>query len=168
MWAGCSPPRRAAGAAIAGTIELAAKIGSAIYDIHNSNKKSDKLSQLIGRYNLHLRNLNSTVEELFTYREDQVSFDRKVLNQLFELEQKFRNLDEELEKLNYGITSKLVLQYHFNFLREAYHSLIKFHDNLLNGLIKASRGIPSAPFLLPNNVLQIMTDYQDEQISENG
>ena len=159
--------KRSAGAAVAGTLEFAAKIGSAIYDIQNANKKSDKLSQFIKRYNLHLRNLNSTVEELFSYKEEQVSFNRKVLNQLFALEEKFSDLNEELEKLNYGITSKLVLQYHFTFLREAYISLTKFQDNLLNGLIKASRGIPSAPFLLPNNVLQIMTDYQDEQTEKS-
>ena len=69
---------------------------------------------------LNLRHLNSTVQDLVSYKEDQVSFSRTALNNLLQLKERFTSLDEEFEKLNYGITSKLTLQYHFSFLTEAF------------------------------------------------
>ena len=160
--------KRSVATAIAGTVELAAKIGASIYDIHNANQKSDKVDQFIERYNLNLRHLNSTVQDLVSYKEDQVSFSRTALNNLLQLKERFTSLDEEFEKLNYGITSKLTLQYHFSFLTEAFNQLTKFQDIAQTGLIKASKGIPTTPFLSPNKVLSIMTDYQEDPNAEKS
>ena len=163
-----SHEKRAVGTIVAGAVGLGAKIASTLWDWHIENKNNEKLNIFLARYNASLQNLEADVEELVSYTDTQVSFNRNLLNRILSLEEDFQSLNIEINKAQHHVNTKLYLQYQYQYLHHAYQRMINLETSVVDGLVQASKGKAQPPFLSPNKVLEVLNKYQNSETTEKS
>ena len=146
-----------------GIVGLGVSIGTEIYLNQIEKENNKKLDVFVARYRENLNNLNTTVTDLVNYTEDQVSFNRHILHELFQLESKLKGLETQLNRVHLDVQTSVQLQYQLQHVKDLYNDFISFQDRFLNGLVKASKGKASTPFMSPRKILEIYENFQNQQ-----
>ena len=162
------PQKRALVTAITALIGLATKIGTSIYSTRVADKNAKKVKNFVARFEENLGHINKTLEDLVTYNEDQISFNRKVLNNIGALEKRLKKLEKDMKASEAKIETQLGLQSSLFFIKNAFDDLIKLEDSLLNGLVSAVKGLATPPFLSPRAVQKVIHDYRQQDTLEKS
>ena len=160
--------KRGAWAFVGPILSLAVKVASIIFDVHLTNLESLKVNRFLNYWDEDIQNLDETTDDLITHSQDQVAINRKILNQMSKLETKFEVLEQEINRTQYNLDSKIQLVYLHTSIREGFNDVVNVIENLQGALIQASKGLPLPPFLSVLKVLQIIEDYDKENPSEKS
>ena len=147
---------------------LATKIGKSIYTIRQSNKATKKVEKFVTRFEETMGHISQTVEDLVTFSEENLSFNRKILNNIGRLDNKLKNLEKDLKLSGLKIDTYLGMQSQLFYLKNAVEDFIKMEDSLLNGLVSAVKGLATPPFLSPRAVQKVIHDYRQQDTLEKS
>ena len=137
------------------------KIAADLFGYQTKAQYEERMEQFVETFQPQYDDLKKTVQEVINFNDFQVTYNRGILIQIVDQEDKYQFLEKELSKLGVNAESRIKIQFLIQFLLQTYKDLVELQDKILQGLVDATKGIPSTPFLTPSKVLNSVLSYQE-------
>ena len=153
--------KRDFGSAAASVGSLFYKIAADLFGIQSKTELETRMEEFVAIFQPQYDQLNKRIQEITSFNEVQVSYNRQLVNEISGLEDKYQFLEKEMSQLKTDLESRLKIQYLIGFLLETFEEFINIQEKILQGLIEASQGFPSPTFLAPSKILHVLLNYQE-------
>ena len=163
-----SKSKRSAGSAATSLGGLFYKIGKDLFGFEEETGYEKRMRNFVEVFQPPTDRVNTTVEDVITFNEEQISYNRKIVNEISELDERFEVIESQIPKISLDVESRLKMQFMINFLKITYQEFIQFQQKILDGLISATEGLPLDPFFSPSKLLQVLINYQENRYSEKS
>ena len=163
-----SKEKRSASSAATSLGSLFYKIGKDLFGFEEETEHEKRMRNFVEVFQPQIDRVNTTVEDVITFNEDQLSFNRKIVNEISDIDERFEFIESQVPKISLDVESRLKMQFMINFLKISYQEFIQLQQKILDGLISATEGIPLDPFFSPSKLLKVLRAYQENRFSEKS
>ena len=163
-----SKEKRSASSAATSLGSLFYKIGKDLFGFEEETEHEKRMRNFVEVFQPQIDRVNNTVEDVITFNEDQLSFNRKIVNEISDIDERFEFIESQVPKISLDVESRLKMQFMINFLKISYQEFIQLQQKILDGLISATEGIPLDPFFSPSKLLKVLRAYQENRFSEKS
>ena len=153
--------KRDFGSAAASVGSLFYKLAADLFGIQSKTELEKRMEEFVAIFQPQYDQLNKRIQEITSFNEVQVSYNRQLVSEISGLEDKYQFLEKEMSQLKTDLESRLKIQYLIGFLLETFEEFINIQEKILQGLIEASQGFPSPTFLAPSKILHVLLNYQE-------
>ena len=153
--------KRQFGGAASSVGSLFYKIAADLFGFQTEKEYERRMKEFVATFQPEFDSYNNTVQDIITYNDKQVTYNKRALNEILSLEEKYEFLEGEISELAVDVESRIKIQFMIAFLKQTYQDLIDVQQRILQGLIEAAKGNPSAPFFSPSKLLNVLLSYQE-------
>ena len=154
--------------AIASFAGLGAKVGTTIYKQVQDEKNNRKLRDFTNFFDVFFRDNAATIKEIESHQEDQITFNRKALNAIIDVQNNVISVESDFEAYKKKTNQEIHEQYLLDSLILAFSELISYQDRQLEALVDCVAGYAHPMFLAPAEVKRVMKDYRESATLEKS